>query len=429
MSDRDEGPASTDEAVLPPRGYGALMLDRTFGLMFWGKTSAVIGVWMHGLVAAIVVFEATGSALVVALVSVAQFGPQLLLAPMSGKLTDRGHGPIQIVLGRALCVLGSGALAGWFVLTARASSQPAHDSVAVLVASFVLGLGFVLGGPALTSTVPAMIRPGELAKAMTLNSVPMTAGRIIGPALGGVMAVQLGAAWAFTGAALCHVIFLALLWFIRFPARVPAEAESDLSIRAAARWVVVDRPLLRLLLAVGVAGVGAEPTLSLAPALVDSLGGTTGLVGALTTTFGVGAAAGFVLVALAARFSDLPRANVGGLLLMVAGLCLSVTPLTVVVGIGFVTIGMGFTLVFTCASTMIQERSPEQLRGRIMAFWMMGFVGARPLGALVQGAVNDLVSVHGAVVLTGALVLLTAWLCRPSTVDRPLPTAPVDSGA
>jgi len=64
----------------------------------------------------------------------------------------------------------------------------------------------------------------------------------------------------------------------------------------------------------------------------------------------VGAAVGSIFVALAARFSDLPRANVGGLLPMVAGLCLCVTPLAVVVGIGFITTGVGFTIVFTCAS-------------------------------------------------------------------------------
>ena len=55
-----------------------------------------------------------------------------------------------------------------------------------------------VGGPAMQSIVPLLIRDGELATAMALNSIPMTVGRILGPAAGAYLAAHLGPATAFT---------------------------------------------------------------------------------------------------------------------------------------------------------------------------------------------------------------------------------------
>ena len=104
----------TAEATAPPRPRGALglMFDPVFGALFWGKMFAVVAVWTHGIVAAIVMYDATQSALMVGLVGVVQFGPQLILSPTSGKWADTGNPARQILLGRVLCVAGSGSRGG-----------------------------------------------------------------------------------------------------------------------------------------------------------------------------------------------------------------------------------------------------------------------------------------------------------------------------
>ncbi|MDT2003816.1 hypothetical protein FXW78_01295 [Rhodococcus opacus] len=68
-----------DDALTAENARGALrlMFDSVFGGLFWGKMFAVVGVWTHSLVAAVVVHEATNSALMVGLVGVVQFSPQL----------------------------------------------------------------------------------------------------------------------------------------------------------------------------------------------------------------------------------------------------------------------------------------------------------------------------------------------------------------
>ncbi len=174
----------TAEATAPPRPRSALglMFDPVFGALFWGKMFSVVAVWTHGIVAAIVMYDATHSALMVGMVGVAQFGPQLILSPTSGKWADTGNPARQILLGRVLCVAGSGFAAVW--LFARPDLQGMAAAIPVLVGSLLVGFGFVVGGPAMQSIVPNLIRDGELSTAMALNSMPMTVGRIVGPATG-----------------------------------------------------------------------------------------------------------------------------------------------------------------------------------------------------------------------------------------------------
>lgn len=100
----------------PARGSLRLLVDPVFGPYFFGRLLSTAGIWIHNIVAAILAFQLTGSAFIVGLVSVAQFAPQLLFAPLSGALADRGDRRRQIVLGRVVAACGSGGLALWLAI-------------------------------------------------------------------------------------------------------------------------------------------------------------------------------------------------------------------------------------------------------------------------------------------------------------------------
>ena len=118
-------PAREDTLDDRPRGAVGLMFDRVFGALFWGKIFSVVAVWTHGIVAAIVIYDATRSALMVGMVGVAQFGPQLLLTPTSGRWADTGNPVRQILLGRVFCATGSGVVAGWLFTAPSADGTAA----------------------------------------------------------------------------------------------------------------------------------------------------------------------------------------------------------------------------------------------------------------------------------------------------------------
>lgn len=410
MTDSVEGNPS-------PRGALRLIVDPTFGALFWGKILAVVAVWTHSLVAAVVVHEATHSALMVGLVGVAQFAPQLVLTLISGKWADKGNPVRQIYLGRLLCATGSGVVA--VLLTVIPTAQSGHTTVAVLAGSLVVGIGFVVGGPAMQSIVPSLIRAGELPTAMALNSVPMTLGRIAGPALGAVLIAQFDPSIAFGVSAAMSLVFVVLMLIARFPTRQKPKAGGDDRVRAALHFIRHDRPLLLALVAVAAVGFASDTSITLAPSVADYVGGDTRLIGLLSASFGAGAAFGLVFMAAQRGRVGSPRASQAGLLFLCFGnTVLAVAAVPKVALVGFALAGLGFGLAMSSLSTIVQERAPDDLRGRIMAVWLIGFVGSRPLAAAILGGAADLWSVHVSFTISAGVVLAAAIWCRPKKLAQ-----------
>ena len=408
-------PLIDGERSQAPRRAIGLMFDPVFGGMFWGKLLSAAGVWIHSIVAAIVVFDSTGSAFIVGLVSVVQFTPQLVLSPISGTWADRGHAERQILLGRILCMLGSGSLATWMMFSPDTEGNALV--LAVLSASLLVGLGFVVGGPAMQSIIPDLIRPGELSTAMVLNTAPMTIARIAGPALGALVAVHMGAASAFGIAAAAHLLFVVVIVIVKIPKPRPKMPGRDYSVRFALAHIRNDRALLLLLIAVAGVGFGSEPSMTLAPATAQELGGGTRLVGELSTAFGVGAGIGFLCMTIFVRRVASAVASTLGLWCMIVGLGgAAVSPNTWSALGAFALAGFGFSTAMAGLGALVQERAPVELRGRIMAFWMMGFVGSRPLSAALVGSIADASSVRIAFSATAALLAVIGILCRPRRI-------------
>jgi MFS family permease len=396
------------------RGVLALMFDREFGMFFWGRLLTAAANWIHTVVASIVVFEQTGSALGVALVTGLQYVPQLLLAPLTGRQADSGNPTRQIVTGRLLCATGSGVLAIW--LTA-AQGPPGWAGAAVIMGgSLITGLGQVIGGPAMQAVTPLLVSRRELPAAMALNTSPVTVGRFGGPAVGAALAVGLGASPAFSVAAMAHLVFVGMMLAIHIP-QVPRTGRDNFTMKAALAHVGRDRPLLMLLVATTALGYGSEPVVTLAPPLARELGGGASTVGVLTTSFGAGSAVGLIVSSILAQRLRHTAVPMAGILLMAAALAApAFGPWTALAVVAFGAAGFGFVMALTSSSTLIQLRVPAPLRGRVMALWLMGLLGTRPLAAVTVGLIADHAGVGTALVAIAASLTVAGYLCRPARV-------------
>jgi predicted MFS family arabinose efflux permease len=178
-----------------------------------------------------------------------------------------------------------------------------------------------------------------------------------------------------------------------------------------------------LLIGVAAIGVGTDPSVTLAPAISADLGHSTALVGPFATAFGVGAGAGFALIPVARAVSGLETYGTLGMGLLcagVAGLLLGNSPMAAIAA--FVIAGAGLTVALTGLSATLQLRTPDTMRGRIMALWSVAFLGSRPFAGAVNGALTDAVSLDAAlcaVLVTVALAAVLCWLSDRRTNPRP----------
>ena len=406
--------AQEDVPDVEPRRSFALLRDATFGPYFFGKLLSTVGVWIHNIAAAILVWELTRSTLLVGAVSVGQFIPQLFLAPWSGARADRGDRRKQLIFGRMVTVVGSGGLAVW-VATIGVSGT--SGAVAVIFAATIVGIGFALGAPAMNALIPALVRPKELPAAIALGSLPMTVARSAGPALGALIVTTAGAATAFAVAAGLNIVFTIIIAVIHIR-DVHRPRSSDTSVRAGWRYLRADAGMSALMLGVVTIGLGADPVITLTPAIADQLGQPSSFVGTLASAFGIGAALGFIVLTRMQVWVGLPRLGVTGLLglgLGMSALAIAPNPLTAILALGVGGIGMAFAL--TSLTTMIQQQVPEELRGRVMALWGVAFLGSRPIAAGATGALTDATSVAVSLAVVAATLFAGAYIVRPRRIN------------
>ena len=257
---------------------------------------------------------------------------------------------------------------------------------------------------------------------MALNSMPMTVGRILGPASGAYLAAHLGSAAGFAVSAGLHLVFAVFVIAVRFPSPPERRTDADYRVRTAVKYVWRDRPLFLAQIAVATVGIASDPSITLTPSMADELGGGTRLVGILSAAFGIGAAVGMAVLALMGGRMASVRVSSIGLFGMAAGcgvLTFGTVPAVAIAG--FTLAGLGFGWAMTGLATVVQERAPEELRGRIMALWLVGFVGSRPIAAALLGGTADLVSVQAAFAVAAAVSVVVALLCRPGNLMGPLP--------
>lgn len=392
---------------LTPRGVVGLLLDRDVGPYVTSRAISSVGIWIHNIVAAIVVFQISGSATLVALVSIAQFGPQLALAPWGGMLADRWNRVAQAAIGRLMSTAGAAFLA----ITAFVNGEDSLQAWQVILGAFVVGVGFATSIPALQALVASLGRPSELTTIVTLDTMPATIARAVGPAIGGVLLVLLGPAWAFAITAASQFVMAVTVWFVRFRPVAQAPAASDQSVLGGFRYLRVDPVVGLMLLGVVGVGLGVDPAITLAPAMASQFGGGAGESAMLTVAFGGGALlTSFLITSLRKRLPILSDGRAGLSILAVSLGMIALGPWLWWVVLWLIVAGFGMFIGTTGYTTAIQRRVPEHLRGRIMALWSIAFLGMRPLSATIDGLSADLFSVQWAFAIMASLIAVAAAL-------------------
>ncbi|WP_144113443.1 MFS transporter [Paraburkholderia sp. BCC1886] len=361
---------------------------RNFNYRVWASGAIVsnVGTWMQRTAQDwLVLTELTHhNATAVGIVMSLQFGPQMVLLPLTGYAAD--HFDRRRLLFVTQAAMGALAL-GLGLLTVTGLVRLWH----VYLFAGLLGCVTAFDSPARQTFVSDLVGEADLSNAVGLNSTSFNAARMIGPAVAGLLIASVGTGWVFLINALSFVAVLGSLRMLRL-------SELHLKPRAVrARGSFVEgfkyvwrRPDLKaalsMLFLIGTFGLNFPIFISTMSVTAFHAG--AGQYGVLSSTMAIGSVTGALLAARRAK----PRM----VLLLGAALCFglgctlaALMPNYVLFGIVLVAIGISTQTFTTSTNSLVQLTTEPAMRGRVIAILLAISLGGTPLGAPVVGWVAD----------------------------------------
>ena len=416
------GPAGQGAAVTPPQGMRHAVRafrHRDFAIFWTGALFSNTGSWVQNLTVPFVLYEITESATWVGAATFAQFIPAMLLGPLAGSIADRYDRRRILLVTQTLMAVAALALWAAWALGVR-------NVWAILGLVAVSGVVAGINIPSWQAFVNDMVPREDLLSAVTLNSLQFNAARAFGPAIAGLLLYNFGPTWAFLVNGLSFVFVLVALLLVRTR---PHRRASPLSgsflhqFGRAVRYTRTQPGIIVGMMAAVLVGFFGNPiqqfTVILAKDefMVDELG-----LGLLNVALGLGAVIAAPLIS--GWDNLLSRATIVRIALPIYGasvVTVGLAPSFAVALGALVVVGAGFLAVIATTNTAVQVIVADHMRGRVMAFRIMAFTGAYPLGALVQGALADRIGTRPTVALAGSILIgvgLYFAFVRPTLLAR-----------
>jgi MFS family permease len=407
--------------------------NHNYRLYASGAVVSNVGTWMQRVAQDWLVLQLTnnnGTAL--GITTGLQFLPILLLSPYAGLIADRF--PKRRLLQVTQLMLAVPALAlGALALTGVAESW--H----VYVLAFVFGIGSAFDAPARQSFVSEIVGPDDLTNAVGLNSASFNLARMIGPALAGVLIAAFGSGVPATGAvimlnALSYGAVILSLQRMRERDLRPAKRESRHKgmIAEGVRYTL-SRPDLMLILTIvffaGTFGLNFQITSALMATEVFDKGASE--YGLLGTTLAIGSLSGALLAARRVRIRH-RLVILAALAFGVAEIAAGVMPSYLTFALWTPVLGLASLTMITSANATFQMSVAPAMRGRVMALYMMVFMGGTPLGAPIIGWVGEMFGARwtlvggGLATIAGTLVAVLVYSRAKGLIGHAQDAEPAD---
>lgn len=371
----------------------SLLKQGPFRRYIIGSAISDTGTWMQVMAQGWVMSTLTNHALMLGMVNFAAGIPTLAFTMIGGSAADR-HDKRVILIATQIVQIVTAVALGLLVLTNVI--QIWH----VIVIAAVLGTCIAFEMPAISALVPELVRKEEIATAIALDRSVFHGSRLVGPSVAGLLVAWWGAASAFFCNAISFVGLIIAL--VSLPPRAKGTAEEEEQRRSGfkdgLRFVKSDRTILSMIALIAMTTIFVFPIISVMLPLyvrnilqlgpdrmgmlmgISAIGSLSGSIGLLSVArelrfrFMTAAA---VFVAIALFF--LSRANS----FLLAAFCMG-------------TLTIGLSLNFGLAGTIVQERSPDPLRGRISAIFGLSFFGLMPIAGLLITGLSDLIGMRTA---------------------------------
>jgi MFS family permease len=365
------------------RGFSAFH-HPNYRLYFAGQSISLIGTWMQIVAQAWLVLKLTNSAADLGIVSALQSLPILFIGTFGGVFADRLPKRRLLVMTQIAQMLLA------FLLGVLVSTHVVQIWHVYLLAT-MLGVATAFDAPVRQSFVMEMVGRRDLMNAVALNSTTYNGARIVGPAIAGILIGLVGVTSSFYLNGISFLFVIGGLLLMRpdrfYRVATAPRVSMRQSLAGGFHYVRKTPAALTITALVGVLGLFAFNTQVLIPLFAANVlhVGATGL-GVLFSAMGVGSVAAGLVAAFSQR-ARWSRILIGAMGMGVAELGFAFSHSYPVSILLMVLTGLSMHTFFTSANTGIQQRVPDQLRGRVMGIYMTVNMGTMPFGNLAAGGI------------------------------------------
>jgi MFS family permease len=377
---------------------------RDFALFWSGAFVSNIGTWMETVAFGYYVTNRTGQAVWPGLVAAATFVPTAFIGPVGGAIADRMPRKVVLLITTSVQTFFAGLIT--FLM---AFGNPAP--IVVVMVAFGSGCAAAIGFPAYQALIPDLVPVDDLPGAIALGSAQWNLGRVIGPLLAGIAISLGGVPWALGANTVSFFAVIFVLLLITLP-RPSADARLEkigAAIRSGIAFVRADPGLRIVIQTMSLSMLFAAPFIALLPAMAIKVldSGKTG-TSVLVTAQGIGAVTAALAIGPLGRRFGMRWIMVRSVTLVpVALIFYAVAPNLPLSALAILVVGSLYLTSLSCFTTIAQQRSPAEYRGRVLSLNSVVLGTLYPIGAAVQGLLADHYGLR-AVTAGSAIVMLVA---------------------
>jgi MFS family permease len=381
---------------------------RNFRLFFGGQSISLIGTWMTRVATSWLVYRLTQSPLLLGIVGFAGQIPTFILAPLAGVIVDRIDRRTLLVWTQALAMVQSLVLA-FLTLTHRITIPE------ILALSIMQGFINAFDMPGRQSFMVKMVEDRtDLSNAIAINSSMVNAARLIGPSLAGMLIAVSSEGWCFLVDGVSYIAVIVSLLMMRLSPSMEQRATTTMVVQLREGWayVVHSAPIRTILLLFALISLMGWPYMVLMPVFAAQvLHGGPHTLGFLMGAAGVGSLTSALALVLRRSVRGLTRVIPIASALFGAGLiCFGLSRVLWLSMVLMLVTGFGMMQGVTASNTILQTLVDEKMRGRVMSYYTMAFVGMAPFGSLLAGTMAHVIGAPRTVMVSGvACILGSLW--------------------
>jgi MFS family permease len=378
---------------------------RNYRLFFTGQLVSLMGTWITNVTQGWLVYSLSHSPLLLGVTSFASAVPVFFFSAFGGAISDRFDRRRTLLITQSAACVESAALA---ILTLGHWIQVWEIVCLALVQGFINAFDV----PTRQAMVVEMVGKDDLRHAISLNSMMFNLARVVGPSIAGILIALAGAGVCFSIDAFSYGAVILCVYLMQFAARPPRKHSAPFrAVKEGFIYVWGEREIRVSLMLMAMCSAFGAAYLTLLPAFARDVlhQGSEGL-GFLYTGVGAGAFMG------AYALARVPNRHLFATPVAAAlsfGLWLILFSQSHWFGLSLaLLLPAAFSLMLLGGSTnsIIQMVSRDDMRGRVVAFYAMGFMGMLPWGSLILGWVAEHFGTGRAVAMGGVICILAAGL-------------------